>query len=295
VTPEQTRVDISQTFREEVALLDLGGREMFACAHLPNRSPIGGLVICCPLHAEFQTNYRREVLLARQLAGRGVAVQRFHYRGTGNSGGELEDATFSSMKEDAVSAARHLRASAGIERISFLGTRWGALVAAAASENGNAPLVLWEPVTSSDRYFREVFRAATIRDLREGTSAHPAGELLRKLNAEGTVDVLGYSVHRNLYDSAQQSTLEEELGTTPRDVLLVQLSRTSELRAPYRRLVESLQRNQVPVEVEAIQANEAWWFSNDPSRSRSVTEAVIRSTVSWLIARLDPQMEPAGA
>jgi hypothetical protein len=155
--------------------------------------------------------------------------------------------------------------------------------------------VLWEPVTSSDRYFREVFRAATIRDLREGVSAQPTGELLQRLKDKGTVDVLGYSVHRNLHDSAQQCTLEEELGTTPRDVLLVQLSRTSELRAAYRKLVESLYRNHLHVEVEAIQAKEAWWFSNDPSRSSSVTEAVIRSTVSWLIARLDPQLEPAGA
>lgn len=290
---EQTRVDVSQTFTEEVAFLDSGGTNLFACAHLPTTTPIGGVVVCCPLHAEFQTNYRREVLLARELARRGVAVQRFHYRGTGNSGGEPQEATFATMKEDALVAARRLREAIGIEEVSYLGTRWGALVAAAAAEGKPAALVLWEPVTASDSYFREVFRAATIRDLREGATDRPGGGLLAALKTEGMVDVLGYAVYRTLYDSVQGSTLEGLLGANPRDIFLIQLSRTRQLRAAYGELVEGLKGKHFHVEVDAVQANEAWWFSNDPTKSRTVTDSVVRVTASWLSARLDPYAAPA--
>ncbi|MDP8959415.1 MAG: alpha/beta hydrolase, partial [Actinomycetota bacterium] len=109
------------------------GQRLFGFLHLPEGRPRAGIVVCSPLHAEFLRNYRREVLVARALAARGFAVQRFHYRGTGSSDGQASEATYETMRQDALLAAGHVLERSGATRLGFLGTRWGALVAAAGA------------------------------------------------------------------------------------------------------------------------------------------------------------------
>lgn len=57
-------------------------------------SPSWAVVVCPPTLAAFPSNYGREVAAARALAARGYAVQRIHYRGTGNSDGDATEVAF---------------------------------------------------------------------------------------------------------------------------------------------------------------------------------------------------------
>ncbi len=101
-----------------------------------SRAPPLGVLVCSPLHAEMQRNYRREVLLSRRLASAGAAVERFHYRGTGNSAGEPGRLALDTMIEDGIAAVHHLQQRVGGVPLVVLGTRVGGLVAAAVAVGG---------------------------------------------------------------------------------------------------------------------------------------------------------------
>ncbi|MGH8946458.1 MAG: hypothetical protein ACRDVL_09935, partial [Acidimicrobiia bacterium] len=265
------------------------GPGIFGISHLPPGDATGGLVICSPVHAEFRRNYRREVLLARSLAAKGVAVQRFHYRGTGNSAGEGSDTTLATMQADGLAAARWLSQQAGDLSLAFLGTRLGALAAAgAAARLPGAPLVLWEPVTEHGPYLRDAVMAKVIRNLKEGRSGNPSvEELLEELRRDGEMDVVGYSVDWPLVESIQEHSLAQEVGLDPRPLLLVQVG-GSELRPHFRALVTRWETVGFPVGTEVVPWREAWWFERGAQEDEIgtlISEALVSATGAWVVGR----------
>lgn len=254
-------------------------------------APSGGVVICSSLHADFFRNYRKEVLLARALSARGLAVQRFQYRGSGNSEGGADEMTFGSLCDDARAAADRLAAQADVTQTTFIGTRFGSLVAAVAGAASGAPLALWEPVLDADRYFKEAFRARMIRELKEGWATAPSSErLMEELRRNGSVDVLGYTIYRALYESASGRRLDAELGDLPRPVLVVQISRGTEVRSDLAAAASSWAQAGFPVEIRVIEQDQAWWFVGEdwqPEEQRQGTSALLKVTGDWVVQAVE--------
>lgn len=282
------RIDGGTGTVEEAGFHGPAGRRIFVCSHLPDRRPIGGLVISSPLYAEFLHNYRKEVILARSLATAGVAVQRFHYRGTGNSDGDAAEVTFGSMLEDTMAAVDLLRAKSSVGHVAFMGTRLGALPAAsAAAGSDGSPVVLWEPALDPVDHFREILRAARIRDLKDGAPPPGGNPSLDELERAGNADVLGYSVHWDLLESFEGHRLPDELGDSPRPVLLLQLARAEQLRGPFARMLSALEEQGCSVEGRAIRATDSWWFSGNPDDAARTLGAAVEATHEWLHATFD--------
>lgn len=281
-----TRVYPESGIREVAEFFGPEELKMFGCQHLPNGSVLGGLVICSPLHAEFQRNYRREVELARRLASEGLAVQRFHYRGTGNSDGETASATYETMREDTLAAAEWLSRTASVTRLAFLGTRWGALMAAsAAARYVGSPLVLWEPTVDSRRYFGELFRFRRLQALKEGKTGSGSGTPEEEIRRVGWIDVLGYSIDRPLYESAVERTLEDELGEGARPLLLIEISRSGQLRREYATLAARLEHIGFALDTEMMPWDEeAWWFAGGRTyqEERSMAGKLAGVTADWI-------------
>jgi hypothetical protein len=264
------------------------GRKLFGCLHLPAAPPVGAVVVCSSLHAGFELNYRREVLLARSLAAMGVAVARFHYRGTGNSDGDVAHLTVDTMAEDTVRATDWLSKRTGISLPAYLGSGWGGLPAAsAAARVGDGPLALWEPVVQPSGYFRGAVRARASRDVKDGVTArHSPNMLVEALDRDGRFEVLGYPIERALHRSASGRSLTDEVGDRPRPVLLVQIGRRRRLRADYAALAGRWRERGFPVETRVVSGEGSWWFVGarwEPEERRATTVDVVNASADWIL------------
>ena len=131
---------------------------LFGVVHAPVGGVArGGVVICPPLGREHLDTYRGLKLLAQRLCGRGFAVLRFDYRGTGDSSGDQSvDCAIDDYLDSVRVAADYLRDS-GVKHLTLVGLRIGSLIAATAATklDGLSGLVLWDPVADGRMFIRE--------------------------------------------------------------------------------------------------------------------------------------------
>lgn len=287
-----TRIDLERGIREIASFFGTAGdaQRAFGTRHLPAGDPVAAVVVCCPLQAELLRNYRREVLLARRLADAGIAVQRFHYRGSGHSDGATSDVTLSSMTEDALAAADELRRETGLSQVAFMGTRWGALIAARAAAELRAPLVMWEPVTDPARYFDEILRFRLMHEMNNDPASTVAHEdLMAELRGAGSVDVLGHTLEHALVLSAEGHRLDHVVGNATSPALLVQIGVGRSLRREYKELVETMTGAGADVSTQVVSDREAWWISGDRwpvHETHAPTTKLIDATVAWATSKL---------
>ncbi len=272
-----------------------------AVTHAPEGAG-SGVLICPSLFTEALRNYRREVILARSLASRGIAAQRFHYRGTGNSS-ECDDMTFEGLCADARFAKDLLDQTTSVARFAYLGTRFGGLVAASlAATSPGAPLVLIEPVLEAARFFKEGLRAKIMSGFRGAGSAGTVAGLMQELEAKGVVDLLGDELEWTLCDSTRETTLVSALGSDPRPILIIQLGADEPVRPDYERLSTTWRDQGCDVEVARVGDRSAWWFMDerDPvgvgalrSQGLEAVDDLTAGIVKWLTAHLGNVSEGA--
>jgi hypothetical protein len=282
------RVDPATGSREEFAYHAVGRHLVFGITYRPRTPPRAGVVICSPLYSEAMAIYRREVLLARALAARGVAVQRFHYAGTGHSAGSFARMSFAGLRRDATAAARLLGERTGVNRVLMLGTRFGALVAAATARAlETAPVVLWEPTLNGEGYFRGLLRLRRIHELRLGEATGRPEASLAELSRGGTLEVLGWPVHGRMVASAARQDLAALLGPQPRRVALFQLSQSAALRSEYVDFLRAGRAAGLDVQVVAIPERPVWWFTDAtwrPDEARAEAAALVRATTTMVLS-----------
>lgn len=165
-------------------------RALFGAVHEP-RQPQANRAAVLLCHAgvhEYMRTHWAMRRLADALADGGHVVMRFDYSGTGDSSGRLEDATIEQWVEDITVAHEELSDICGHSKISFVGLRLGALLAAMASSKKSVErLVLWDPVTDGDDYLSEL---RTLQAARQSWSLLPADE--------SSDSLLGYQLTREM-------------------------------------------------------------------------------------------------
>lgn len=133
-------------------------RPLFGWFHHPvDGSARSAVVMCPPFAREYLQSHYAMRLLAEQLTSRGICALRFDYDGTGDSAGASSDGDRVGAWVDSIHHAMHVVRRTRVSRISLLGMRIGALLAAeAAAEDGQIDrIVLWDPCPSGKSYLRE--------------------------------------------------------------------------------------------------------------------------------------------
>ncbi len=124
--------------------------------------PRDAVLLCPPVGAEHLRTHRMYRLLAERLAAQGHACMRFDYSGTGDSQGDLQQASFEDWLDDTNEAAVELKNESLAEKIVLVGCRLGAAIAYLAAEREGLPvsqMFLIDPVVDGSRYLSELRRA----------------------------------------------------------------------------------------------------------------------------------------
>lgn len=271
--------------REFAGFVGQPGAQLFAVAHMPAGEPRASALLCPGLFSEQMTIYRTEVLLARALAGAGVATVRFQYRGTGNSDVLLDEhPTFTTMLDDVALAGQWLETLAGCAPSVYIGVRLGALVAArAVAEHPQASLCLVEPVLDGRRWARNFTRARRTAALRQSTGTPEAAE--GTLEELGELEAFGFRVAWPSVQSLQGRTVDAELANARPSVCLVQMAVSSELTKEYAEWSEHRRSRGSEVSTATVKRGRSWWYVPDAwetEEDRPETAGLISSVLGWL-------------
>ena len=135
-------------------------RALYGAYHPPVGRVSDGLgaVLCYPTGVEYMRAHRAFRQLTTLLTRAGVHVLRFDYYGTGDSAGRSDEATIGQWRQDVGSAVQELKDMTGLSRVTVVGLRMGAAVAAQAvlERDDVDHLVLWDPIVRGERYLQEL-------------------------------------------------------------------------------------------------------------------------------------------
>ena len=230
-----------------------------------------GVVLCYPYGPDYATAFRSFRILATRLARAGFHVLRFDYLGTGDSSGDVEDASIPQWIADVRTAVQELRGSLALREVSLVGLRLGATLAALAAAECQCVdrIVLWEPVVEGSEYLaaqQALHREWLDEALRDGQNARSADD-----------DLLGYQLGDRLRQDFGTLSLWSLHRAPSRSVYLLSKGSLQE----YDRLVEKLRECGARVEADRVEGPAVW--SRTPSMDESsVPTRALQSIVNWL-------------
>lgn len=132
-------------------------RQLFGAFHEASGGGEHGVVLAYPGPQEYMQSHYAFRLLATQLAREGCSVLRFDWSGTGDSAGNSDSVSFQQWRENLQMAVQELKDVSNARRISVIGFRLGASIAASTPfRQPLEQLVLWDPVISGHRYLEEL-------------------------------------------------------------------------------------------------------------------------------------------
>jgi alpha-beta hydrolase superfamily lysophospholipase len=246
------------------------GRSLFTWLHQPAGPSLQhGVLICPPIGHEMVHSHRTLRHLANKLASLGFSVLRLDYHGTGDSAGsDLDPARIPTWLANIHDAVNWLRITGGCDKVSLIGLRLGATLAALyAQDHAVENLVLWSPVISGRRYVREL--KALSQTARQTADSSLSGiEAIAAVYSEETISFL---------------TQIDLMRTTPR--FSHGLILHSELSPKDDTLCNHLAQQGAPVQ-------QSWWPGYEAMMAEPhatvVPAQTLEHVVHWLEAKLTP-------
>ena len=190
----------------------VGAAEVAGVLHLPEagRGRWPCVVACHGMGASKDSD--KYLLLGRELPSAGLALARFDFRGSGESGGRPEDATIETRMADLEGVLDHLAKRPELDgRFGLLGSSLGGYVALWAASRVTAgapvPVVTWNAPAA----LRELAHAdpgesgaALVAEVRRGLRAEPPTGVARVLVIQADRDEVVPPAHgRVLFDRAR--------------------------------------------------------------------------------------------
>jgi uncharacterized protein len=197
----------------------------------PPKSAVGpatAVLLCYPMGAEYMRCHRAFRQLTTLLVKGGAHVLRFDYFGTGDSAGDATEATFARWREDISTAIEELREMCQAERVTVVGLRFGATLAAqaVAGRPDVEHLVLWDPIIDGPAYVREMLVTHAAEQAARGRGA-----------GDGTAGVHGFPLLKSQRDELNAMTLPTWPSSAARRVDVVRSSPSDEAEALATRLM----------------------------------------------------------
>lgn len=246
--------------------------------HLSPQGPPngGGVVLCYPFGQEYMRAHRACRQLSLLLAKRGFHVLRFDYHGTGDSSGDIDDASIDRWTGDVSVAVGELRELAGVKGVTVIGLRLGAVFATMACQQLSDidSLVVWDPIVDGAAYLAEIKREITSEI--PNSYSPPSGS---RAFPDGTLHYNGFAMPAPLCAALSSLRLDAIVPTTPRHVFQLVSHETPEflrLRDAWRALPS--------YRYQFTPAPHDWNFV-DQFGGILLPQPAIQAIVEWMAAR----------
>jgi len=135
-------------------------KPLFGIHHQPTASSQlqdTSIVLCNPIGFEYGRTHSVIGYLAKKLAAKGYHVLRFDYYATGDSSGNSEDISIEQCIKDIVLSCDEIKTISATRKVSVVGYRYGALLAAFASEHYKfSRLIMWDPIVDGETYLNDL-------------------------------------------------------------------------------------------------------------------------------------------
>jgi exosortase A-associated hydrolase 2 len=222
--------------------IPVGNDWLYGFLHVPDDQPRGAVLLCAPLFEERKSAHRAWVECAETLRRAGWLALRFDYRGCGDSAGEFADFAPTDWSDDIGGATDWLRNETDVPSLVLLGLRLGASLALRCAARCRArALVLWEPTLVGSRYLREELRKKLMKEITTSGQGQTSREdLMREMDAGGTVDFDGYAVAPRLYRELNELDLLAEPPPFCGHALLVHIAHRDRPSSQHRALGDAL-------------------------------------------------------
>ena len=204
---------------------------------------------CHPLFDERKCAHRFSYELSKIFEKNNLQLERFDYRGTGESDGRFCDVTMSSLRDD-------LQRIVGSDRTCLIGIRCGAAVAfdfCCRNESDVGALILIEPVVNGRSYIQYLFRKQHLKDMMTGNGSESADK-------NNFCNLEGYKTNSIFIEQIKGIQLVEtgkkiKSGTV---VYIAGISASSRMNSEYNLLAEHLKKNEISASVEVFNLPVFW-------------------------------------
>jgi hypothetical protein len=186
---------------EHAGYIPVPGAHLYAMLHRAGR-PEARVLLVGPFASERQFAYNAWVRWARYLAARGIEVLRYDHRGTGESTGDFESASFEQWRADAEALANWFAQQRPELPLLLHGVELGAVLAGRCFSGGaGEALLLWSPPVNANQAMRAILRRwAGIEQLYESPeNRKSASEYIRELEGGTSIEVHGYEWQSKLW------------------------------------------------------------------------------------------------
>jgi pimeloyl-ACP methyl ester carboxylesterase len=183
------------------------------------------VLLCPPWGQEYLRAHRAMKQLATLLNQAGVHVLRFDWFGTGDSAGEMRDASLAGWQADIETAIDELKDTTDAARVGLVGLRLGGTLAATVAARRRKDvdsLVLWDPVVSGEGYLKELLAEARPRAAERGGGHEVMGFALSEAMAaelRGLVLPAAELPARTLVVRSVPGGSEEAVGSVPAELV----------------------------------------------------------------------------
>ncbi|MCB1843971.1 MAG: hydrolase 2, exosortase A system-associated [Halioglobus sp.] len=181
------------------------GERVFTLQFAPS-GKIRGHIVYLPPFAEEMNRCRSAVAdQARAFAARGFACTLLDFFGTGDSDGQLQDASLARWHDNVRLVVDHLQRESAAPLLLW-GLRLGGLVAldfASRREYPVSDIILWQPVTGAAVFVNQMLRQRIAMLSMRGLPAEKTVEIRERLARGEQVEIAGYTVSGQLLEDLE--------------------------------------------------------------------------------------------
>jgi pimeloyl-ACP methyl ester carboxylesterase len=250
-------------------------RRLFGIYQPPSAitGPPRAALLCHPWGREYMIAYRSARQLGDMLMRAGFHVLRFDYFGTGDSGGDGSDASCESLERDIETALEELRDTSGVSRITLVGIRLGAALAARVAARRTADvreLVLWDPVVLGRDYLAEL----RLRIISDG---YRSNAIRQPPTLGGELELRGHAMPDTLINCVRGLDLGAMADQLPSRTLAV----VSSHHPSHADLAARFANHGGERSVEVVESQPAW-LEDDILGPLAVPAVVLERILNWL-------------